>query len=232
MSRVARKDAIRHTEFDQRVFSIVCRYSRHADKDYAILCNPGTDRKRGWASRNAGINTRANQIAQDWVQMPALHPTTQLFRTAESKVKTTRAAGANVIERIGSHELIVPKELHALLAEIRRSQSLLGIEPNLEEGIQPPSRETWERACLYLLRYATWVFYERDVVIPTPEIVDGPADTIDLIWKSAKFRLIVNIKSDRDSASFYGDNYGHVVREGSIDLTNYEDEAFLPIFGS
>jgi hypothetical protein len=53
--------------------------------------------------------------------------------------------------------------------------------------------------------------------IPLPEILPGPAGSVDLHWRAEAFELLVNIPTDpRSAPTFYGDNYGEVKLRGSL----------------
>ncbi|MFQ5677782.1 MAG: hypothetical protein ACE5G1_17970, partial [bacterium] len=71
---------------------------------------------------------------------------------------------------------------------------------------------------------------ETSRVIPTPKITPGPNGSIDILWKSANYRLLINIPDNpKKQASFYGDNFSTDTIEGTFNPSNFNQGLLLTI---
>lgn len=112
--------------------------------------------------------------------------------------------------RIELNEQIIaelPFELDELYAEIEKSKYMLEYEDDWDdEGSIGYETSTWKRAIQFIADYAKWALNTMSMVIPKPKIYPGPNGSIDILWKSSYYRLLINISKDTDKdASFYGD---------------------------
>jgi hypothetical protein len=109
-------------------------------------------------------------------------------------------------------------ELAHIAEAIEESKSILDFEDNWDdEGAERIQYLTWLRAISFLESYAISAYKNFGVVIEKPDLTPGPEGSIDVIWKSASYRLLINIsKEENQSALFYGDNYKDEKIKGSI----------------
>jgi hypothetical protein len=85
------------------------------------------------------------------------------------------------------------------------------------EGGQGYDEETWNRAAAFVRNYARRLWPGHGVPVPAPEILPGPAGSIDLHWEEKDFELLVNIPANsQERAEFYGDDYGSIFIKGAI----------------
>jgi hypothetical protein len=96
---------------------------------------------------------------------------------------------------------------------------LLGLQPDWDgEGSPGYSKETFGRMSKFLLNHSKQLVAACGVKAPIPKILPGPNGSIDLLWKSDDYELLLNIPSDRQSpASFYGDDEGNLCIKGKLD---------------
>jgi hypothetical protein len=119
-------------------------------------------------------------------------------------------------------------ELDALAAieqTIQKSRSILDLEDDWDDqGSVRCSPPAWEKATRFLRKQALAGLEKNGVAIPVPRIGPGPDGSIDLHWKTQSFELLVNVQGDDgERASFYGDDYGKLTIEGSIETKTAND---------
>lgn len=85
------------------------------------------------------------------------------------------------------------------------------------EGSPGYSEETWDRMSKFLLEHSNQLAGANGVKTPIPKILPGPNGSIDLLWKSDDYELLLNIPADSQSlASFYGDDKGNLFIKGKL----------------
>jgi len=91
---------------------------------------------------------------------------------------------------------------------IESSRTILGLNDNWDDGgAVGYSQEVWERATQLLQKLATLAFHSLGVMIDPPRILPGPDGSIDVLWKTDRYELLVNFPADpAEPASYYGDN--------------------------
>jgi hypothetical protein len=106
----------------------------------------------------------------------------------------------------------------SLKEAIAASRSLLALEPDWDgEGSPGYAEGTWQRMGKFLTDHSAYLKKTSGVDAPIPEIHPGPAGSIDLLWKSSSYELLVNIPTNPDSpASFYGDDKGNLSIKGKL----------------
>ncbi len=109
-------------------------------------------------------------------------------------------------------------ENESLKKAIVASRSLLALEPDWDgEGSPGYTEGTWQRMGKFLTEHSAYLKKTYGVDAPTPEIHPGPDGSIDLLWKSSSYELLVNIPTSPDSpASFYGDDKGNLSIKGKL----------------
>ena len=113
----------------------------------------------------------------------------------------------------------LPPELHDVEEAIRGSRWILEIEPDEDAGVtEPYSEAILDRAAEFLRRHALWLWKNHGVVVEAPRLEPGPSGSIDIHWKAPRYELLVNIRKDPAApAGFYGDDYGSISIEGTLD---------------
>jgi hypothetical protein len=96
--------------------------------------------------------------------------------------------------------------------------SLLGLQQDWDgEGSPGYSEETCDRMSKFLLNHSKQLAAAYGVKTPIPKILPGPNGSIDLLWKSDDYELLLNIPADSQSpASFYGDDKGNLCIKGKL----------------
>jgi|CXWL01.1.fsa_nt_gi hypothetical protein len=106
----------------------------------------------------------------------------------------------------------------SLKKAIAASRSLLVLKPDWDgEGSPGYTENTWQRMERFLIDHSAYLQKTYGVDAPIPEIHPGPDGSIDLLWKSNSYELLVNIPTNPDSpASFYGDDKGSLSIKGKL----------------
>ena len=108
--------------------------------------------------------------------------------------------------------------LNELENAIVKSEWLLTLEDDWDdEGAQKYSRETLDRALLFLKNHMQWAREKNGAALAVPRILPGPNGSIDLHWKSPAYEVLLNIPPAPALASFYGDDYGNIRIQGTLD---------------
>lgn len=125
----------------------------------------------------------------------------------------------------------LPSRFYELDREVENSKYILALENDWDdEGSVAYQEATWKKAIQFTSNYAKWVFDETSRVIPTPKIAPGPNGSIDILWKSSNYRLLINIPDNlKKQASFYGDNYSTDTIEGTFNPSNFNQGLLLTI---
>lgn len=125
----------------------------------------------------------------------------------------------NLIQIIDSF----PSELSDLLEVVQSSRSILELKDNWDdEGSPAYSEATWNRAVLFFLKNALWVWKNHATIIDAPRILPGPKGTIDLHWETETYELLINIPIEPSApATFYGDDRGNLSIKGTFDPSVY-----------
>jgi len=96
--------------------------------------------------------------------------------------------------------------LHDVETTIRQSQWILDIADDEDEG-EPISETTLTRANEFLRRMVIEAWHRYGVRVKAPIISPGPDGGVDLLWKTGKRELLVNVSAnDTDSVSYYGND--------------------------
>jgi len=102
----------------------------------------------------------------------------------------------------------ITREFTELYEEIESSKYILDTHIDEEnENSEKYDSETWTRAIEFIAAFAKFIYEEQARIIDTPEIIDGPDGSIDILWRKPDRRLLINIPNDENGQiSFYGDN--------------------------
>jgi hypothetical protein len=101
---------------------------------------------------------------------------------------------------------------------ITSSQRILDLKYDWDEQGSPGYEQaTWQRACDFLVRQASFARESLGRDLPVPRILPGPHGSLDVHWKMPRFELLVNIPHDPSKpATFYGDDFGNSSIRGNL----------------
>ena len=101
---------------------------------------------------------------------------------------------------------------------LRNAEWLLSLDEDWDdEGGQKYSKETLDRALMFVRNHMRWAREEFQAELPIPRILPGPNGSIDLHWKTNVFELLLNVPPEPGLATFYGDDLGKVEIRGHLD---------------
>jgi hypothetical protein len=109
-------------------------------------------------------------------------------------------------EVIGNFHYALPLELQDISSAIKEAGAMLKLEEDWDmNGALPVEKKCWEAAMSLLVNYSSYLFFHYSLIIPPPQIDSCPNGSVDLFWKEEKAQLLINCKTDANTASFYGD---------------------------
>lgn len=119
-----------------------------------------------------------------------------------------RVAGKRIPYLVkGSVVGFLAEELAFLLPVFQRSESVLSLQNDPEdEPVQEIAFETWASAIRYVIGLATYWYISKNLIIRPPVIYNGPGGSIDVLWETDDYLILVNIHPDGFHASYYAEN--------------------------
>jgi hypothetical protein len=101
-----------------------------------------------------------------------------------------------------------PPIIKKLGEAIQRSRVILELPDDWdEEGSPSYSESTWNRAAEFLFHNTSRIWRSHRLSLDIPKILQGPDGSIDLLWRTAKRDLLINLPANPDElGSFYGDD--------------------------
>jgi hypothetical protein len=136
----------------------------------------------------------------------------------------------HVVVKLDSLQQVeLPAELSEIAQVIEESKYILELTDNFdEEGAKACEFATWERAVRFLVEYSGWVFKSFHYVIDCPKIYDGPHGSIDMLWRTDRYRWLINFPEDSTQpASFYGDDFKLDQLKGTFNPSHYSPRRFF-----
>src|SRR5690606_12440504 len=128
---------------------------------------------------------------------------------------------------IGDRTFSLPIRLKEIREEIESSMEIPKLEDNWDqEGAKKVEDSVYLSSIDFLVNYSTYIYNNSRIIIDAPEINPCADGSIDLSWRSAKLRLLINFKPSADGikANFYGDLYDPAKSmQGYIDLTQFQN---------
>lgn len=111
-----------------------------------------------------------------------------------------------------------------LRAEIESSKNILELKEGWEgKGSKGYKIETWRKLESFLINLNRRANLQYTFQLKTPQIYPGTDGGIDLHWKEDNYELFLSIpEEDDDVISYYGDDYGNYVLEGSSDINDVD----------
>ncbi len=126
------------------------------------------------------------------------------WNQAEVKERTKVEVSIEIEDKV----IFFPWKLTHIARCIEESKQILDLEVGWD-GMNGTriDRLTWISAAHFLINYSKFISEKFDVVISAPEINPVKNGTIDIVWKTAKARFLINIKfaGSQNFASYYGD---------------------------
>jgi len=118
--------------------------------------------------------------------------------------------------------LEIPIKFDELFQSIEKSKYILELEDDWDdEGSPAYDKATWIRAIEFLYNYTKKIYDETGKIIDPPKISQGPEGSIDILWKTESYRLLINIPQDpKKPASYYGDDYTDEHVKGAHNTNN------------
>lgn len=109
--------------------------------------------------------------------------------------------------------------------EIEHSKYILSFENDWdEEGAGKYKRETWNRGIKYLEGHARWLKENRNIIIDVPKVSHGPNGSIDILWETEAYKLLLNIpEAISKKATFYGEDNQGFILEGELNTDLYNE---------
>jgi len=101
---------------------------------------------------------------------------------------------------------------------IEESRWILGLEAGWDDESGVPCTKAWHRAVDFLRRQDSVVRARAGVSLLSPVFSPASDGSVDLHWENGSYELLVNVPADEDMpAGFYGDDFGTLKIEGTID---------------
>lgn len=112
----------------------------------------------------------------------------------------------------------IPVELANIVEAVEQSRYILELEDDWDdEGSKGYQPLVWERVVIFLIRLSEKALDSFNIVLDAPRIYQGPEGSIDLLWHTDNYHLLVNFPEDENSpGSFYGDNFNTETFEGTF----------------
>ncbi len=102
----------------------------------------------------------------------------------------------------------VPTQLYEIKEAIDEAAYILTLEEDWDdEGGMPVDKYTFIRAAMFLINYSVWLLENHRIFLSRPQIHPGPNASVDILWRSANYRMLINVPSDvAKDVAFYGDD--------------------------
>jgi len=119
---------------------------------------------------------------------------------------------------LSDNRIRIPLELKKIGDVIKASEYIVDLKDNWDdEGSKGYKSETWLNAINLILTYSVWIKENRFTIISPPQIYEGPEGSIDILWESKKYRLLLNVPEDKNlPISFYGDDFYKDSNKGTL----------------
>ena len=227
MSRIAKgKKKVKSLTHTRSRFTTLNEYSCH-NKTLGALYHCYNEARDNWAFKNtlhdvASIIAYPKSTANEWETI-----TGEEYYDRALGIRQTRELSGGYIEVLpplnrsnyftiskfieidSETKISIAEELFEIADEIIKSKSLLDLKEDWDdEGALPIRFDTWKRAVLTLIECSSTVLSYEDIAIATPQINPGPESSIDIVWRTNNYRMMINFPEiESNNATFYGDNY-------------------------
>jgi hypothetical protein len=187
-----------------------------------------SDLKRGYVGRKHGTRSRDLYcgLISDLRESSLLHknhvqywiPKKIDLSEQSTSISSWIQQGYGLVDKVIPNPVVGTNSLDRALASGRWILELR--EGWDDQGSLGYSISTWERMEAFLGNHARTLELEYGIAFPAPQILPGPMGSIDVLWKTEKFELLLNIPSDPSvEASFYGDDRGNIQIKGTLDTS-------------
>jgi len=140
--------------------------------------------------------------------------------TLDFWLKQRHFSPPNLVVKLDSvRQVELSPKLRDIANAIEESKYILEIEADFDdEGSQGCQFSTWEKAINFLVKYSQWALKSFNYIIDRPKIYDGPDSSVDILWKTESYRLLINFPQETTQpASFYGDDRAMNKIKGTFD---------------
>nr|WP_315396828.1 hypothetical protein [uncultured Sphingobacterium sp.] len=119
----------------------------------------------------------------------------------------------------------INKSLNYLTKVFKKSEYILALETDWDDNEAISySVDDWSKSINFLIQFSEAIYHKFNKKIESPEIYHGPNGSIDILWESDNFKLLLNILHD-DSVTFYGSNNDHTQStKGEFNINNFSLE--------
>ncbi len=126
----------------------------------------------------------------------------------------------------------IDDKLQHISSEIEASKYILELEESWDdEGALSVPQFVWERGIAFLLNYSDWINKNHETIIDAPEINPCKDGSVDLVWRNANARFLINFKNQKEIiGTYYGDEYNDKNRIKNIINTINEIDQSLGIW--
>jgi hypothetical protein len=102
----------------------------------------------------------------------------------------------------------LPVQLYEIKKSIDEAYFMLNLEEDWDdEGGMPVDKFTFVRAIKFLINYSTFLMENYRIFLTPPQLHPGPKGSVDISWRTQKYRMLINIPSDpAKQAGYYGDD--------------------------
>jgi hypothetical protein len=98
-------------------------------------------------------------------------------------------------------------ELATDLKYLFESLYILQLEENFDDENSPKYDEkTWIEVIKFLIHYAETLHQDFNIKIDVPKIYHAPKSSIDILWETSTYTLLINVLKNGENAVFYADN--------------------------
>ncbi len=127
---------------------------------------------------------------------------------ASTHSSKSKAAPPFEIQLEGQTIGLLPGQLFEVKKSIDAAFSMLSLEADWDdEGAGTIDKSTFARAIHFVVDYSNWLLQEQNAALAAPQIHPGPDGSIDILWRTKDYRMLINIPQDAGKqAEYYGDD--------------------------
>jgi|WetSurMetagenome_2_1015567.scaffolds.fasta_scaffold60919_3 hypothetical protein len=116
----------------------------------------------------------------------------------------------------------IRQELYVLRDAIQNSKYIFELKDDWDdEGTIGYSKDTWEKAIKFLIKFAERILDNYKRVIYIPNIFHGKNGGIDILWEENDFRMLIRIDGNVEKATFYADDFKQQSSEGEFNIDSF-----------
>lgn len=125
--------------------------------------------------------------------------------------------------------LEIDNELAYLQESFKKSEYIINLEDDWDdEGSPKYNIQTWFSALKFVNEYANILLLNFNKKIVPPKIYHGPGGSIDILFETKNYTLLINILSEGLSAAYFGKDNNNNTIKGTMNLNNI-NKALIPL---